>query len=113
MARAAFPKGCLAMRFLGELGVLFQDADFAAAFPTRGGPGLSPGMLALVSVMQFCRATDGPPGSGWAVHRVPFVLQRRSATAFPPVCLSFAPEAGCVSVSHQLPRPGRWAGAGG
>jgi transposase len=59
VARAAFPKGCLAMRVRDELGVLFQDADFAAAFPTRGGPGLSPGMLAVVSVMQFAeRLTD-------------------------------------------------------
>ncbi|WP_413106185.1 hypothetical protein [Streptomyces sp. Inha503] len=37
VARAAFPKGCLAMRVRDELGVLFQDADFAAAFPARGG----------------------------------------------------------------------------
>ncbi|MFK4272236.1 IS1182 family transposase [Streptomyces milbemycinicus] len=59
VARAAFPKGCLAMRVRDELGVLFQDADFAAAFPTRGGPGLAPGMLAVVSVMQFAeRLTD-------------------------------------------------------
>ena len=53
VARAAFPKGCLAMRVRDELGVLFKDADFATGFPVRGGPGLSPGMLALVSVMQF------------------------------------------------------------
>ena len=33
--------------------MLFQDADFAAAFPVRGGPGLAPGILAVVSVMQF------------------------------------------------------------
>lgn len=59
VARAAFPKGCLAMRVREELGVLFKDTDFAAAFPTRGGPGLSPGMLAAVSVMQFAeRLTD-------------------------------------------------------
>jgi transposase len=59
VARAAFPKGCLAMRVRDELGVVFQDSDFAAAFPTRGGPGLAPGMLAVVSVMQFAeRLTD-------------------------------------------------------
>lgn len=59
VARAAFPKGCLAMRVRDERGVLFQDADFAAAFPARGGPGLAPGMLAVVSVMQFAeRLTD-------------------------------------------------------
>jgi transposase len=59
VARAVFPKGCLAMRVRDELGVLFQDADFAAAFPTPGGPGLAPGMPAVVSVMQFAeRLTD-------------------------------------------------------
>jgi hypothetical protein len=36
-ARAAFPKDCPAMRVRDELDVLFQDADFTAAFPTRAG----------------------------------------------------------------------------
>ncbi|MEV6869095.1 IS1182 family transposase [Streptosporangium subroseum] len=53
VARAAFPKGCLAMRVRDELGPLFEDEQFAEVFPARGGPGLSPGMLALVSVLQF------------------------------------------------------------
>jgi hypothetical protein len=39
-------KGCLAMRVRDELDLLFQDVDFAAAFPARGGPGAAPGMLA-------------------------------------------------------------------
>jgi transposase len=62
VARTAFPKGCLAMRVRDELDVLFQDADFAAAFPTRGGPGLSPGMLAMVSVMQFAEQLTNRQG---------------------------------------------------
>ncbi|MEO3892753.1 MULTISPECIES: IS1182 family transposase [unclassified Nonomuraea] len=53
IARAAFPKGCLAMRLRDALGQVFTDEQFAQAFPTRGGPGLSPGELALVSVLQF------------------------------------------------------------
>ncbi|AJE38724.1 transposase [Streptomyces nodosus] len=56
MARAAFPKGSLAMRIrdeLGELGELFQDADFDGLYPSRGELAWSPGRLALVSVMQF------------------------------------------------------------
>ncbi|HUR01972.1 MAG TPA: transposase [Nonomuraea sp.] len=53
IARAAFPKGCLAIRLRDELGVIFTDERFAAAFPARGGPGLSPGMLGPVSVLQF------------------------------------------------------------
>ncbi|MEV1005572.1 transposase [Nonomuraea sp. NPDC050202] len=53
VAQAAFPKGCLAMRVRDELGVLFADEEFASAFGRRGRPGISPGLLALVSVMQF------------------------------------------------------------
>lgn len=53
VARAAFPKGSLAMRIRDELGELFQDADFAGLYPSRGKPAWSPGRLALVSVLQF------------------------------------------------------------
>lgn len=53
MARAAFPKGCLAIRVRDELGPLFDDGHFASAFGVRGRPGYSPGQLALVSVLQF------------------------------------------------------------
>lgn len=53
VARAAFPKGCLAMRVRDELGEVFDDEQFAAAFGTRGRPGWSPGRLALISVLQF------------------------------------------------------------
>ncbi|MCA2191026.1 IS1182 family transposase, partial [Nonomuraea cavernae] len=53
VARAAFPKGCLAIRLRDELGVLFSDEQFADAFPRRGGPGRAPGELALVTVLQF------------------------------------------------------------
>ncbi|MBT2235826.1 IS1182 family transposase [Nonomuraea sp. NEAU-A123] len=53
IARAAFPKGCLAIRLRDELGVIFTDERFVEGFPAKGGPGLSPGMLALVSVLQF------------------------------------------------------------
>ncbi|WP_406473341.1 IS1182 family transposase [Streptomyces sp. NBC_01615] len=53
VARAAFRKGCLAMRIRDELGPLFEDEQFARAFPRRGGPAWSPGQLAMVSVLQF------------------------------------------------------------
>lgn len=53
VARAAFPKGSLAMRIRDELGELFSDADFAELYPRRGKLAWSPGRLALVSVMQF------------------------------------------------------------
>ncbi|MEU2718940.1 transposase [Streptomyces sp. NPDC007205] len=53
VARAVFPKGCVAMRIRDGLGPLFSDEDFKAAFGVRGRPGVSPGRLALVSVLQF------------------------------------------------------------
>lgn len=43
----------MAIRIRDELGVLFHDEDFAAAFSTRGRPALSPARLALVSILQF------------------------------------------------------------
>jgi transposase len=36
-----------------ELGELFADEAFAAAFGVRGRPGWSPGRLVLVTVLQF------------------------------------------------------------
>ncbi|WOT36774.1 IS1182 family transposase [Streptomyces coeruleorubidus] len=68
VARAAFPKGSLAMRIRDELGELFLDADFAGLYPNRGKPAWAPGRLALVSVMQFAeglsdrRAADAVRG---------------------------------------------------
>lgn len=53
VARAAFPKGCLAIRVRDELGELFRDDDFASLFAKRGRPGHSPTRLALVVVLQF------------------------------------------------------------
>lgn len=53
VARAAFPKGCLAMRVRDALGPLFDDEVFRSAFGVRGRPGVAPGQLAWVSVLQF------------------------------------------------------------
>jgi transposase len=53
VGRAAFPKGCLAMRVRDELGPLFADEEFVSAFGVRGRRGWSPGQLALISVLQF------------------------------------------------------------
>ncbi len=36
IAHAAFPKGNLYLQLRDEIGVLFEDADFAALFPPRG-----------------------------------------------------------------------------
>src|SRR5262245_46752707 len=53
VARAAFPKGTLAIRVRDELPELFADKQFVAAFGAHGRPGISPGQLALVTVLQF------------------------------------------------------------
>ena len=65
VARAAFLKGNIYLSLRDELGVLFNDADFAALFPRRGQPAFPPWRLALITVMQFLenfRPADG--GSG-------------------------------------------------
>ncbi|MBS2966693.1 transposase [Actinocrinis puniceicyclus] len=53
MARAAFPKGSLAIRLRDEVGPLFRDAEFAGCYGRRGRPGYSPAALMLVLVLQF------------------------------------------------------------
>jgi hypothetical protein len=59
VARAAFPGGTLAMRLRDELGGVYESTDFLEAFAYRGAPTTSPGVLALVSVLQYAeRLTD-------------------------------------------------------
>lgn len=53
VARAALPKGSLAMRLRDELGALFRDAEFTGCYGKRGRPGYSPAALMLVLVLQF------------------------------------------------------------
>jgi transposase len=54
ITRAAFPKGNIYMMMRDELGVLYSDSDFVTLFRADcGQPALSPGQLALVTVMQF------------------------------------------------------------
>lgn len=53
LARAVFPKGCLAMRVRDDLGPVVSDADFAALYSDRGRPAISPAQLAVVSLLQF------------------------------------------------------------
>jgi transposase len=53
VALAAFPKGTTYTRMRDELGIVWEDEDFAGLFPRRGQPALAPWRLVLVSVMQF------------------------------------------------------------
>lgn len=53
VAKAAFPKGNLYMRLRDELGVFYQDEDFAELYPQRGQPAQAPWRLAMILVMQY------------------------------------------------------------
>jgi len=53
IARAAFPKGTLAMRLRDMMGTLYDDPTFADLFSHRGRPAEAPWRLALVTVLQF------------------------------------------------------------
>ena len=75
VARAAFPKGTLCLRLADPLGAIYQDAQFASLFPTRGQPAEAPARLALVTVLQCVEgwsdrrgggAVRGPPPGGAA-----------------------------------------------
>src|SRR5882762_10163497 len=58
LAWKVHPRGTDEMRVRDALGPLFADEDFTAGpmagmFPGRGQPGLSPALLAMVTVLQF------------------------------------------------------------
>ena len=53
VALAAFPKGNVYMTMRDKLGPLFDDVDFAPLFAWCGQAGISPGLLATVTIMQF------------------------------------------------------------
>ena len=53
IARAAFPKGNIYMQMRDDLGVFYNDEEFADLFSHTGQPALAPWRLALVTVMQF------------------------------------------------------------
>ncbi len=52
VARAACPKGTLAMRLRDALGELYEDEQFAALYPVEGQPAYAPWRLAVVTVLQ-------------------------------------------------------------
>jgi len=52
VARAAFPKGNTYMTIRDEIGVIYHDREFASLYERRGPVGISPGLLAMVAVMQ-------------------------------------------------------------
>ncbi len=53
VAAAAFPKGTLCLTIRDELGPIYNDEEFAPLFSGRGQPGIAPGLLATVIVLQY------------------------------------------------------------
>src|SRR5436305_11455894 len=53
VARAACPKGTLAMRLRDELAELYQDESFASLYAVEGQPAYEPWRLAIVTVLQY------------------------------------------------------------
>jgi transposase len=53
VARAACPKGTLAMRLRDSLAELYQDEHFAELYPVEGQPAYAPWRLAIVTVLQY------------------------------------------------------------
>ena len=53
IARAANPKGTLAIWLRDELGTIYTDEDFSDLYPERGQPALAPWRLALVTLVQY------------------------------------------------------------
>lgn len=53
IARAACPKGTLAMRLRDTLGEVYEDEQFLDLYPVEGQPAYAPWRLALVTVLQY------------------------------------------------------------
>ena len=53
IAKAAFPKGNVYLWIGDELGELYADHLFIGLYPVRGQPTISPGRLALITILQF------------------------------------------------------------
>ncbi|GAA1927279.1 hypothetical protein GCM10009753_71090 [Streptantibioticus ferralitis] len=70
VARAAFPKGSLAIRVRDRLAEVFADEPFAEAFGVRGAPGLSPAVLSLVTVLQFVEDLTDRQAAAMAVRAI-------------------------------------------
>jgi transposase len=53
VAKAAFPNGNICLTLRDTIGTIFTDKAFEDLDPTHGQPGVSPGRLALITIMQY------------------------------------------------------------
>lgn len=116
VARAAFPKGSLAIRVRDELGPLFTDEEFADLFPVQGKPAWSPGRLALVLVLQFVEGLTDRQAAEAVRARIDFTYALALELADPGFDFSVLSEfrdrlidaeAGRRVLDGSWPRPGR------
>ncbi|MGW2583879.1 transposase [Streptomyces virginiae] len=84
VARTAFPKGSLAIRVRDRLAGVFADEPFAEAFGVRGAgcgvrgagcgvrgaPGVSPGVLCLVTVLRFAEDLSDRQAAAMAMRPI-------------------------------------------
>jgi len=81
VAHAAFPKGSLAIRIRDELGVIYQDEQFAPLFPTRGQSAVAPWRLMLVTLLQQVVTTfnTGDTVGAWRAFSLEYVDHQKPA----------------------------------
>ena len=53
VAKSVFPNGNMFLTLRDELGVIFEDEEFAELYPATGQPAESPALLAMVILMQY------------------------------------------------------------
>ena len=70
VARAAFPRGSLAIRIRDQLGAWCEDEAFAGVYGTRGAPGTAPAQLAAVTVLQFAENLTDRQAAAMAVRAI-------------------------------------------
>ena len=82
VAKAAFPKGCPAMRMCDELGTIYDDGTFASAYPARGWPAYLPWCLALATgqyqVGRLGQVINERPTDLNGIRSTPLIVNRKT-----------------------------------
>jgi transposase len=75
VAHAAFPQGNVFMKLRDELGEVFTASQFADLFPAKGQPAISPGVLALVVVLQYWKGLTDRQAADAVRSRIDWTLR--------------------------------------
>ncbi len=81
VARAACPKGTLAMRLRDEVGELYQDKHVVSLYPIEGQPAYEAWRLAIVTVLQYAEGLTDRQAANAVRERIDwkYALVRRVA----------------------------------